>query len=440
MKTFAQMLRMTFWLLPAQRVLLVLGVGLTITAVVSGRALPSATIGLALVLPLVTTGFFLRKLATPRHAQLWPHGRRRMLVGTLGIMAVATLLFIVAFSLDFLRAPPKYHPDLERYSMVYVTLAAFWTQCTISVFVASRAPVWALAVLGGWLLPGIVMHLLGADSVPRELTGRTGLILTAIAWIIFAAWFLRSRTIGDAAWRMRAGAVAATTSAGDAEPASRSVAMQRWLLNSATPVSLGVQWGLAALTLIAVQLGVPWLMGGDSPPRWVTSMMFGTLSLSAAAIGAVSWNMAKRSRWLWLTTGMSRLELFGWCERLLLKVVLAITLPLVLLGAALWLVLEAPPAMHPLHLLLAVLAPGLAAAWFGLMQVHRRITLDGVAAVLIVAGWFFGLIRPLFLGQAEPRWEIVFFQLAFVVLLREVAYVRWRSADWPRARQQPALD
>lgn len=427
------MLHATMWLLPAQRALLLLGLGLCALGAVTGKWQPSGPIMLALILPLLTCGMFLRKLAAPRIAHLWPHARLRLLLGALGTMIVASLLFIVAFRLDFVRAPPKYHPDLEGYAMVYVSLFVFWSQCTISTFVASRGPKWALLVLLLWLLPGIVMHQLGVESVPRKLTGPQGLAIAALAWTGFAIWFLRARTIGDAGWRMRTGAVASSPQAAE-EPASPQEAMQRWLLNSGTPLSIGVQWGLAALLLVAVQIGAPLLMGGESPARWVTSMVFGTLSLGAAAIGAVSWGIAKRSRWLWLTAGMSRLQLFGWCERLMLKVLAAVILPLAAIGSVLWLVLESRPAMHPLHLLLALIAPALAATWFGLMQVHRRISLDGVAALLVLAGWFFGLIRPLFLGQSEPRWEIVFFQLVLAGLLREVAYVRWRAADWQRAR------
>jgi hypothetical protein len=438
-KTLLQMLRATLWLLPIQRALLLLGIGLCIAGAVSGRWQPSAFIMLGLLLPQLTSGVFLRKLAAPRQAHLWPHARARLLLGTLGTMAVSTLLFVLAFSLDFLRAPPKYQPNIEGYSMVFVSLFVFWALCTLSTFVASRNPAWALLVLLLWLLPGIVMHQLGVESVPRRLTGLEGLILASVAWTGFAVWFLKVRAIGDAGWRMRAGAVASSPLP-ELEPASRPQAMQRWLLNSGTPLSIGVQWGLAALLLVAVQLAAPLLMGGESPASWVTAMVYGTLSLGAAAIGAVSWSIARRSRWLWLTAGLSRLELFGWCERLMLKVLLAVTLPLTLLGMVLWLLLESRPAMHPLHLFLALIAPALAATWFGLMQVHRRISLDGVAALLVLAGWFFGLIRPLFLQQAEPRWEVVFFQLVLAGLLREVAYVRWRAADWPRPQPRPSFD
>jgi hypothetical protein len=151
-------------------------------------------------------------------------------------------------------------------------------------------------------------------------------------------------------------------------------------------------------------------------------------------IGAVSWTIAKRSRWLWLAAGKTRLELFRQCERLMLKSLLAVMMPMVALSLALWFVLDMRPSLPPGYLALAMLGPSLAAGWFGLMQVHRKVSLDGLAGLLLVLGWYAGLIRPLFRGETEPEWGIALAVLALVVLLREVAYARWREADWPRTQ------
>jgi hypothetical protein len=421
MKTVLQMMRMAFWMLPIQRVLLIVGIIFSLGAWMSGsRAALIGSMLLVFWLPLLTGGVFLRKLAAPRHALLWPHSRERLLFGTIGTMVVAGLV-------------------LHAAQVPLVVLFIFWTQCTIGLFLASRKPGWALLALGAWLLPGIVMSKFGSEGAPLQLMGTSGLIAALLVWIAFAYWFLTARRIADTGWLLREGVVAVNPQT-EKEPETRELAMQRWLLNSGTPFSVGLQWGLAAVVLVGVQLAIPRLLDGDSPPHTKAAMMFGTLSLSAAAIGAVSLSIAKRSRWLWLTAGKSRLELFGWCERLMLKMVLAVMLPLALLAIALWLTLEPRPAMPPLYLALSLVAPVLAAGWFGLMQVYRRIALDGLAALIVLAGWYFGLILPLFRGQENPRWEIIFAQLAFIVLLREVAYVRWRAADWPRVQLKASFD
>jgi hypothetical protein len=213
-------------------------------------------------------------------------------------------------------------------------------------------------------------------------------------------------------------------------PVTREEAMARWLLGSGTPLRIGLQWLLGAALLIGVQLLLAHAY--DSPPRMVNAMLYGTLSLSPIVIGAVSYAIAGRSRGLWLNAGRSRLQLHAWCERLMLRVALAIALPLALLGALLWTFLTPQPALPGIYLLLATVAPGLGAAWFGFMQLHRRISLDAIGALLLVAGWYYGLVLPLFAGSSQPRWGVVAAQLVLAAVLREVAYVRWRAADWPR--------
>lgn len=59
-----------------------------------------------------------------------------------------------------------------------------------------------------------------------------------------------------------------------------------------------------------------------------------------------------------------------------------------------------------------------------------------LAGIGIAAGIFYGLVRPLYAGIAQAPWMVLGAQIALAVLLREVAHVRWRGADWRRA--QPA--
>ena len=94
------------------------------------------------------------------------------------------------------------------------------------------------------------------------------------------------------------------------------------------------------------------------------------------------------------------------------------------------------PALPPGYLLPALLVPGFCAGWLGLMQQHQRSFFDALAGIGIAAGIFYGLVRPLYAGMAQAPWMVLGAQIALAVLLREVAYVRWRGADWRRA--QPA--
>jgi hypothetical protein len=442
MKTFIQLLRVGFWMLPFQRGLTVLGALIAIAGLLfplpfnmPGSSLPTVFLGVALmvVVPLLAGGAFFRMLSSRRALMLLPHARAKLLTGMIGITLLATLVWIGAYFLTFQRAPPKFRPDLEGYLLMYVLTLSFATQCTISVFIASRAPFWALAAIIAWQVPAIALRLLQVDDTARLLAGPVGLAMVPVAWLVFGIWYMKTAQVSRSAWA-GGGSGGSVATIGFAAPASREQAMSRWLLGASTPLRLGLQWGVVALALVAVQWVVHLLVDPHSTSRAVTAMMFGTLSLCAVALGAVSNTIAARSRGLWLVGGRGRLELHGWCERQMLRVVVAIALPFLLVGMMLWLVVTPRPGLPGSYLLLAMLAPGLAAAWFGLMQQHRRSLFDPLAVMAIAAGWYYGLALPLFAGSARPPWGIVAAQLALVVLLREVAQVRWRGADWRRAQ------
>jgi hypothetical protein len=439
-KTFIQLLRVGFWMLPVQRWLTVVGAGLALVSVtfnlpflMPGSTLPITFLGVAImvVIPLLAGGTLFRMLSAPRAVLLLPHGKGRLLAGMIGVAMLATSIWILAYWAAFQRAPAKVRPDFETYTMMYVLTLSFATQCSIASFVASRGPIWALVVLGAWQVPGLFLRLLGMTDVPRLITGPVGLATVVVSWAVFGAWYLRTRRIHSLGWAVRGkDSAVASGLAAVQSPVTREEAMTRWLLGSSTPLRIGLQWLLGATLLIGVQLLLA--RAYDSPPRMVNAMLYGTLSLSPIVIGAISYAIAGRSRGLWLNAGRSRLQLHGWCERLMLRAALAIALPLALLGAILWTFLLPRPALPGIYLLVAMIAPGLGAAWFGFMQLHRRISLDAFGALLLVAGWYYGLVLPLFAGSSQPHWGVVAAQLALAGLLREVAYVRWRAADWPR--------
>ena len=218
MKTIWQVLKVTFWMLPAQRVMLVVGVTLSIGLCLAGSWSAPQALMLAMVIPLFTSGVFLRQLSSRRQAQLWPHGRGRLLAGTISVMVVCTALNIVSYWPAFAKTPLGLKAIvLEGMMMQYVVMFVFWTQCTIGMFVASRKPMWALVAFIAWVLPFVVRGQTGQE--PEAMTGPTGFVAAVGVWVAFSIWFLKSRQIGTTAWRVReetvtAGsesAVAATT-------------------------------------------------------------------------------------------------------------------------------------------------------------------------------------------------------------------------------------
>jgi hypothetical protein len=443
MRTFWQLLRVGFWMLPLQRALTLIGALVLITGLLfdmpfnmPGSTLPFAFVGPALmmVVPLLAGGVFLRMLSSSRALLLRPHARGRLLLGALGILLLVTLVWMLCYWMAFQKAPPKARPDAEALLMMFALTLNAGTTFAVALFIGSRSPLWTLVMLLLWQAPGLVLRALGVEDAARLLGGPVSLVTSLAVWVIFSIWYLRVRRIHASAWRRRdeAGDTAgAAIPRAVASPLSREQAMSRWVMANATPAGLGLQCLLACLVLLVIQ----WALGREAGMRALQSMMFGALSAVALGAGAVSGSMARRSRALWLSAGRTRLELHAWIERRMLHVALAVGVAVSLAALVVWLLLTPRPALPPAYLFPALVAPGLCAGWLGLMQQHQRSYFDALAGIGIAAGIFYGLVQPLYAGRAEAPWMVLGAEIALAVLLREVAYVRWRGADWRRAQQ-----
>jgi hypothetical protein len=440
MKTFLQLLRIAFWMLPLQRALTVVGtlvllVGQFLRPSINapGSTMPLMIFGvqLMMVVPLLGGGVFLRMLSASRALLLRPHARGRLLSGLLAILLLVAFSWILSEVLAFQSVPAKYRPDFEYYLLMFAMALSFGTLCTVTLFVASRSPLWTLLILVAWQVPGLLLNAFGVVNAAELLGGPVSIATSAVVWLAFGTWFLCARRVQGSGWARREGAAAEAQSEAPLATIPREQAMTRWLLGGATPLRIGANCLVAALGVLAVQ----WFFArnGDSGP--LHAMMFGTLSLITAVGGAVSRGMTGHARSLWLPTGKTRLALHAWAERQMLLVVAAIFAAVALACLMVWWLLPERPALPVTYLIAAVLAPGLAAAWLGLMQQQRAGLLDALAGIAIFIGWAKGLVEPLYLGSADARWELLFAQLGLAVLLREIAYVRWRSADWRRVQR-----
>jgi hypothetical protein len=440
-KTFWQLLRVGFWMLPLQRALTVVGFLVLVGGQFSslpmnapGSTLPVTFLGvmLMMIVPLLAGGVFLRMLSSSRALLLRPHARGRLLCGALGILVLATLAWVLCYWMAFLRAPPKFRPDAEQLLLMFALTANFGTLCTVALFVASRSPLWTLAILLAWQAPALLLHSLGVEDASRLLGGPVSLAASAVVWVGFGAWYLRARRIHASTWRRRdeVTTTAVATDVARSLPLSPEQAMSRWVLANTTPLALGLQVLAACLVLLAIQ----WALGREAGLKPLQSMMFGVLSGATLVLAAVGSSMARRSRALWLAAGRNRLELHAWLERQLLRVALAVGCSVLVAALVVWRLLTPHPVLPAAYLFPALVVPGLCAGWLGLMQHHQRSFFDALAGIALGASLFYGVVKPLYVGSAAP-WGVLGAQVALAVLLREVAYVRWRGADWRRAQQ-----
>lgn len=430
MKTFLQLLRIAFWMLPVQRALAVIGAVLLMVGLLLGSPFPELGVTLLVVVPLLAGGVFLRMLSASRALLLRPRARGRLLTGAISMLLLVALVSVLGQWLAIRLVPPQYQPGPEFYLLMFSMTVSFGTLCAVTMFVASRSPLWTLLILLIWQAPGLVMHLLGMEDAPRMLGSPVSLAMDAAIWIGFCVWFLRARRVHASSWRRpdASGEEADATPA--AMPVTREQAMARWLLGGATPFTIGLQCLAAALGVLVIQ----WIFARDAGIRSLHAMMYGTLSLVGVVAGAVSRTMASHARGLWLAAGRTRLALHAWTERRMLVLMLAIFAAVELATTLVWLLLPRPNLSLG-YLLCAVLAPGVGAAWLGLMQQHRRSLFDAAAACGIFLGWSYALVGPLYGGVTSNPWELLGPQVALAVLLREVGLVRWRSADWRRVQR-----
>ncbi|MBK7117216.1 MAG: hypothetical protein IPH71_14590 [Proteobacteria bacterium] len=442
MKTFWQLLRVGFWMLPLQRALTVIGLTVLVGGQLfrlpfnmPGSTLPITFFGVMLVIivPLLAGGAFLRMLCASRALLLRPHARGRLLAGAFGILMLATLCWMSCYWLAYQAVPPKLRPDAEALLLMFSLTLNFGTMCAVVLFIASRSPLWTLVILILWQAPGLLLHAFGVEDAARLLGGPVGVLMSAAVWAVFAVWFLRARRIHAGAWRRRdvTGDAADPAVNAPQAPATREQAMTRWVLANGTSPGIGLQVLVAGLVLLLIQ----WVLGRQAGVMALQSMMIGVLSAATLITGAVSSSMARRSRALWLPAGRTRLELHAWMERQMLRVAVAVGIAVAACALLVWVLFSPRPALPPAYLVPALLVPGLCAGWLGLMQQHHRGFFDALAGTGLAAGIFYGLVQPLYVGTAEAPWMVLAAEIALAVLLREVAYVRWRGADWRRAQQ-----
>ena len=440
MSTFLQLLRIGFWMLPLQRWLTLLGAAVLLAGMIfhppvnsPGPTFPIIFLGVGMMVlvPLFAGGVFLRMLSTSRALLLRPHARGRLLAGATGILLLSASVWVFAYWAAYGQAPARFRPPLEEYSLILAMTLSSGTLFAVALFIASRSPLWTLLIILFWQAPGLLLHISGVEDASRLLGGPVSFGMSILVWVAFCIWYLRTRRIHASAWGRRQDAGPAAATATVPQPATREQAMSRWLLANQSAPQLGLYCLLAALAV----LGIQWIFAREVDAETLQAIMFGTLAIVAVVTGAVSKSMAARSRALWLPAGRTRLQLYGWIERQSLLVTLAIGVAVGLVSMLVWWLNMPRPSIPLAYLLSALLVPGLCAGWLGLMQQHRRGLLDVLAMIAIAAGIFYGLVRPLYTGSPAARWDMLGAQLILAVLLREMAWLRWRSADWRRAQR-----
>lgn len=454
MRAVLQLLRLCFWALPAQRVLVVGGALLTLAmclwvapyhlssqAPLAARidVLAWATFGVMVTfLPaLVLGGPLWRALAAQRAVTLAPGGRTRLLAGAIAVAVLGALVHALVYFLLFQWVEPRLRMDLQAYGRIFSGTLLFATWWGIASFFASRSALASFAVVA--VLIGISYGVAMLDlPAPASLPPRAGILVLVTQWGLFGWWFLSVRRIGRSAWLSRGGAeallVTGADTSGIAAGATREAALERLLLDGNSALRFSGKW----LVALALMLGIELTLAGvvfDSTPRLLAGALYGSLLILLVGITTVGESAASRLRSLWLPSALSRAQLFALAERSLWKVAALFMVMGAVFLAAVWFALSWRPAAG-LDYGLWTLLGGMLLPAYGALWGRTAWKWPVIAATLAVAIHTYWAV---FVSGAPARsgWWLAVLLVA-TVALRWLARRRWLAADMPRAATSQA--
>lgn len=378
----------------------------------AGYAIAAAAFTMfAVVPPLFAGGPFLRMLSAPRSHQLLPYFRVRMLVATALLVASQVLWFAAVMVGPVLAAGRDPWASLLILPFAFVTGVFLW------LFLASGDVRWWVAGVLLVALPSRIFPSAGGSAWLAPIAGA----LAALAWLVFAIWYLRVRRVpplqlAARPWRWPS---AIARPLGQAEAIRALVAgyfewsLPRQLLGA---VGAGVAFSVL-LGLVFVWPGrferLPYFT--NFPWPFVVMVMMGV-------IGARS---AYRSRALWLQIPGRRADIYARIERLVARRWLLAVVAMLPIALGAWL-FGASSAELALALLLCASA-GLYGGWLSLAAV------PGVKTHLLGFG-LMTLAQLGLLARVEPVFPsvgiVIGAQLLGAALFRALAVRRWRRIDW----------
>jgi hypothetical protein len=372
-------------------------------------------------------GALLRALSAPRNHQLWPHFRVRVLLAVALLVTSLALLPVALVVLPGLATGRAVPAAALVYPFGFVTAIFLWA------FLLSGH--WRFMFLGPVLLVAALVTLRGGLGSVEAISGLLLPLVAAaalLAWVAFAAWYLRVRLVGP--WSLTAPSGTWWETRMNRPPTREAAVLTLVTGRVQTPFVRQL------LATVAVALGSLWFLfllqgNRDSlPPATSFVWPFGLMVIA----GARTATLAHQSGSLWLRIEGRRDEIRRAVERIAWRYWLMIfaggatiaMLPPVLRGAsfrelALGLAICSSAVLYGGYLSLAAV-PGVTTvkpylAGFGLMT---------IAQIALIA-------------RADPAATsvaiVVTVQLLGAALFRTAAVRRWRRIDWLQLRPLAAL-
>jgi hypothetical protein len=396
---------------------------------------PFALVALVLPLlgPVLMGGIMLRSMASPRVLQLIPHVRLKLLAGIL----LSTLVISASISVMFWAMGRATSPSFPfSFPMLMVITESIVSLVLLSQFAMARN---AFSMLIWFVLIASAPYLTRAFKLigptPIDFVFFCGLGL--VCWTAFVAWFLRASAFSAPDLTPRSTADSSRIFTIDS---SGKNAIRILLVGGPSSVAGRFLGGLLA----AMLLGAVWVaVFAKAQPAWSVPTLITKAMMPAVAVGALfggtgAFNFTRRSKYLWLASGLDRRGIFRLCERFAWKSFAAMALPLFIL-----------PALACLHdvdaaglvalFLLAHLSAAVCVIYLGLMNVRGWTPTDLLIAAALLVAWSSLLLtslaatqKPGLSGTQSPVLLLAFMAGASLVAftLRAIARHRWQRIDW----------
>lgn len=372
--------------------------------------------------------------ATSALRTLWfiPYARLRLAISVLLAEVILTSLVTIYVALLH-RATPMLPLSWGSLTDTFIGTLAIMTLLVLWVFfVVSDVPWvrWTSMILG---FVGALLAIQRRWAV-REVTGIGAadfLALVALtAASLFAVWYLRVKRIAALPDVWLSGPVL-DAKATDTIAATRRSAMDVYLLGqSSVPRACLGALGFPLL-LNAFTVFMFWSQRTPRPDLGGALLPLMILFIGSAGSPFGS-NFAQRSRTLWIRSGYTRGELFEMAERLSLRCLAFIGVPLLALSAVEWILLVHNRFDWRFPLLVAS-STAICGVYAGLTNVKREWWNYPVFGVFGLVSCFTAVPdMPLFLDARNSSlpFMIPIAQVAAALALRSVAQRRWQRLDW----------
>jgi hypothetical protein len=371
----------------------------------------------------IAAGYLFRVVSSPRSHRFLPHFRGRSLAAFVVIVAIVAAPWVVMVPWAAPRGLPLAAALVWPLCMATLMVGLTFSPVATAVTFASLATI-------RWLLTRLMSAYPEFFATPRvgDLTPMAGAVFLIGAWATFSIWYLRARRIEPLQ------SVAMILDRIGIRPSAGSVVFDRASAMTATLAAtyprdakqLGV-W--VALLILGTKVAAD--LAKDAHLPGTTVFFVPALTLPGVLVAAVATRLARRTRSLWLKSGLSRRGLLAATEKQVWRTAASRSIALsVVLATGIALAYDVPVPVLERGLASAV-ATATLAVYLGVAHVRDSRLIEACTAALVVASAAVGVWAALSAPARDGLWlATIVIQIAAALVLRAVAISQWRSIDW----------